>query len=316
MLAATLDDDAGAGARSPASPAEIRALSRLRPLRTIAQIALEWALLLASIWACHRFFSWPLYLLTVIWVGARQHAITVLMHEATHYRLSPDKRVNDLVGNVTTAWPLFLDVASFRDKHFAHHRKVNLPEDPDWVSAQGLFEYKVPKRPWEMALIFLGTLLGFGAYRQIQALFFYGGAPSRPGRLPLAQIGFHAAVFTALALSRALPLYLAYWVVPLLTWMRWAVYLRFLSEHELDARGDVVAMTNTVLPSIVGRLFIGPNNIHYHIEHHLHPSVPFYNLPSLHRILMRDPAHRARARVLDGYPAVLRAACAREEAAR
>jgi fatty acid desaturase len=309
MPAAPPFDDQYVGAAPPALPAEVRALSRLRPWRGVAQIALEWALIAAPIWACHRFFSWPLYLITVIWVGARQHALVILMHEAVHYRLWPDKRVNDALGDVTTAWPLFLEVASYREKHFAHHRHVNTPDDPDWISAQGLFEYRFPKRGWELGLIFVATLLGFGAYRQVQTLLFYR-APARPTRPRYAQLAFHVAVFTALALAGALPLYLAYWLVPLVTWTRWIIYLRFVAEHALDRQGDVVTVTRTVLPSLLGRLLVVPGNIHYHIEHHLYPSVPFYNLPALHRALMRDPAHRARAQVFPGFAPVLEACLA------
>jgi fatty acid desaturase len=314
MPAAPPLDDQYVGASPAASPAEVRALSRLRPWRGVAQIALEWALIAGPVWACHRAFSWPAYALTVIWVGARQHALAVLMHEAVHYRLSADKRVNDAIGDVTAAWPLFLDVASYREKHFAHHRHVNTDDDPDWISARDLFEYRFPMPWWEMALLFAGTMLGFGAFRQVQSLFFYG-APARGARSPVLKLAFYAALFAALALTGSLRLYAAYWIVPLLTWMRWAVYLRFASEHPLGVRGDVVAVTHTVVPSLLGRLFIGPNGIHYHIEHHLYPSVPFYNLPALHRALARDPAHRARARVFDGYPAVLRALVSRRSPA-
>ncbi len=305
MLDPPVLDDQYTGTAPGASPAEVRALSRLEPWRGIAQIALEWALIVLPVWACHRYFSWPAYALTVVWVGARQHALAVLMHEATHYRLWPDKRVNDAIGDATTAWPLFLDVAAYREKHFAHHRHVNTAQDPDWVSAHGLFEYHFPRSAWQLALLFVATMLGFGAYRQVQSLLFYA-APARPSRPPLVRLGFHVALLVGLVLAGALPLYLAYWVVPLLTWTRWIVYLRFVAEHGLDTRGDVVAVTRTVQASLPGRLLVAPGNIHYHIEHHLHPSVPFYNLPALHRALMRDPAHRARAQVFTGYGSVLR----------
>ncbi|MBM2841879.1 MAG: fatty acid desaturase, partial [Bacteroidetes bacterium] len=29
-------------------------------------------------------------------------------------------------------------------------------------------------------------------------------------------------------------------------------------------------------------------NINYHLEHHLYPGVPWYNLPKLHRLLQQD----------------------------
>jgi fatty acid desaturase len=305
-------DDVHVGSAPTRHLADVRALSRLSPWRGLAQIALEWAGIVAAIVACHRWFSWPLYLGTVVWVGARQHALAVLMHEAVHRRLSPDRRVNEAVGEIALAWPLFLGLKAYREIHFAHHRHVNTPEDPDWVSAMGLFEYRFPRRWWELGLLFLATMTGFGAYRQIHTLLFYSrsdlvdAAPPRPARLPIGRIAFYLVVFGALALFHGLPLFLGYWLVPLLTWTRWIVYLRVAAEHLALPRGDLATITRTVVPSLVGRLLVAPDNIHYHLEHHLHPSEPFYNLPELHRVLMDDPEHRARAHVVSGYLAVLR----------
>jgi fatty acid desaturase len=49
-----------------------------------------------------------------------------------------------------------------------------------------------------------------------------------------------------------------------------------------------------------------PRNIHYHIEHHWYPSVPFYNLPALHAELMRQPGFRQQAVVTSSVFASLR----------
>jgi fatty acid desaturase len=38
-----------------------------------------------------------------------------------------------------------------------------------------------------------------------------------------------------------------------------------------------------------------PRSIGYHIEHHWYPSVPFYNLPTLHARLMERAEFRAHA---------------------
>ena len=43
------------------------------------------------------------------------------------------------------------------------------------------------------------------------------------------------------------------------------------------------------------KFFILPRNIGYHIEHHWYPSVPFYRLPELHRLLMARNGFRAHA---------------------
>ena len=39
----------------------------------------------------------------------------------------------------------------------------------------------------------------------------------------------------------------------------------------------------------------------YHLEHHLFPGVPFYNLPKLHLMLMEEEVYQAKAHVTEGY---------------
>ena len=38
-----------------------------------------------------------------------------------------------------------------------------------------------------------------------------------------------------------------------------------------------------------------PHNVGLHLDHHIFPSVPFYNLKKLHEILLKDPAYVAFA---------------------
>ena len=40
----------------------------------------------------------------------------------------------------------------------------------------------------------------------------------------------------------------------------------------------------------VGRFFLFPHQVAYHIEHHLFPSIPHYHLPEAHRLMRRAGA--------------------------
>jgi fatty acid desaturase len=61
------------------------------------------------------------------------------------------------------------------------------------------------------------------------------------------------------------------------------------------------------------RLFSGrgwnEHNVHYHVDHHPYPSVPYYNLPRLHTLLLTQPEYVARAHVTNGYFRGLRLEC-------
>jgi fatty acid desaturase len=64
---------------------------------------------------------------------------------------------------------------------------------------------------------------------------------------------------------------------------------------------EELGSTRTVIPYLWERCFFAPHNISYHLEHHLFPGVPFYNLPKLSAALMRDETYRAKAHITRGY---------------
>lgn len=65
-------------------------------------------------------------------VGAIQHRIGLMGHEASHYLLHPDRKWNDLLAELLCFYPLFGTVAKYRAKHLKHHLYPNDPvQDPN-----------------------------------------------------------------------------------------------------------------------------------------------------------------------------------------
>jgi fatty acid desaturase len=284
-------------------PPTLKALSKIRPWRSILQVALEWFGIAAAIILCQRYWHPALYFLTVIWIGARQNALAVMMHEAVHYRLLPNRKWNDWVGEIFTAWPVLVTVHGFRQTHWAHHRRPNTPEDPDWQRKQNEhFEY--PKSGLDMVLITLRYWLGFYA---IKAVLEANQAVEIPARLRYARLGFYAAIVAASIVFHFWLGLLIYWLVPLFTYFLWIIYVRGVAEHfgGIEDHDDLLRKTRHIEANFFERLLIAPNYIHVHIGHHLYPSVPFYNLRELQRLLMQNPDYAERAHVTRGYVAFL-----------
>ncbi len=87
--------------------------------------------------------------------------------------------------------------------------------------------------------------------------------------------------------------------------------IRSIAEHGMTADpNDDFQNTRTTLASWWERIFIAPNFVNYHLEHHLLTAVPHYALPRMHRLLERK-GRLDGANVVRGYRAVLRAAVAR-----
>jgi fatty acid desaturase len=90
--------------------------------------------------------------------------------------------------------------------------------------------------------------------------------------------------------------------------------IRSIAEHALvPDPNDPLNDTRTTLASWWERLFIAPNCVNYHLEHHLLMTVPHYRLPEMHALL-RERGVLDRACVVQGYLGVLRNAASKPAA--
>src|SRR5262245_34021311 len=69
--------------------AVVKELSALDTTRAILATAGEWAAIAAAIAVCTLFWHPVLYVLAVMVIGARQHALIIMGHDASHYRYLP-----------------------------------------------------------------------------------------------------------------------------------------------------------------------------------------------------------------------------------
>lgn len=94
----------------------------------------------APLWAA------PAILLTIVWVGASQHRLATLTHEAAHYILFRQRLLNELVSELCCMFPMLGTTHSYRVQHLGHHQFPNDPErDPDWTQLrQSGHRYRFP----------------------------------------------------------------------------------------------------------------------------------------------------------------------------
>lgn len=300
--------------------AVVRGLSVLDARKALAALATEWVLVAAAIGvavALEGTRAWPwVYPLVVVFVGARQAALTVIGHDASHYRFLPSRFWNDVVGDALVQWPTFITVEGFRKFHGEHHQHLGEPGDGNrklWRThdAEGNLtrEWTYPKSPAAFAakILWRGALLT-GALWIVRGTI--GAFLFRASNAHLVlRVVWLAAVVGALTAADAWMGFLLYWVVPYCTWHMVAQYVRLVCEHSNVPSDDpAYGATRTTLARPWERWLLVPRNIAYHIEHHWYPSVPFYNLPALHEALMAQPGFRARAVVTDSIVASVRQA--------
>ena len=147
---------------------DLRRLSMVSSGRGVAALVFEWLAIAAAIVLCES-AGRPVLLmaLTTVWIGARLHALGVLMHEATHHRLVEARWLNEALGEVFCGWPLFVSLESYRQNHLAHHQNVNSALDPDWVRKQKP-DWIFPKTRLQLAWLLMRDALGLNLFDHLR----------------------------------------------------------------------------------------------------------------------------------------------------
>lgn len=243
--------------------------------------------------------------LAVLLLGGRQLGLAVLYHDCAHrvfFRAAP---MNDWLGTWLFGGLLNTSLALYRAYHLEHHRHAGTQQDPDLAMASAY-----PASPASMRRKLKRDLTGQTGLKDLRRQ----AASFRLGRnAPF--LTSHAAMLGLLAAAGVAWGYLLWWVAYLFVYQA-VIRIRFMSEHGVakdrlspDAREN----TCTTLASWWERLFIGPNFVNYHLEHHLQAGVPCYRLRGFHNLLQArgffDEAAPAGC-FSNGYLDVLRKATA------
>jgi len=210
------------------------------------------------------------------------HGMINLMHEAVHGNLSRNRRRNDLLGFVF-GLPALLNSTAFGVVHRRHHRHVGTAQDPDEIT-------NVSDNPRVQTLLRAMVLLGGAPLMSVRTLWLGRqlGGHSRRRRIVVetAIMGIVAgAVGAAAWTTGCLAEVFRFWLIPWYFAGQLAV-VRSLFEHGPAAPTERPVETRTVTSTRLLSLF--NVNMNYHLEHHLYPGVPWYELPQLHRLLRRQ----------------------------
>ena len=205
------------------------------------------------------------------------------LHETSHRSAFRSRRANESVAWVAGLL-LLIAPTWFRHYHMAHHRWTQDPaRDPELETAKpgSLASWMLHVSGLPLWRAQLSTLLRLAIGR---GDFIYLPPRDRPkaereARLMLA---FYAAVaLAALIFQSWLPILI--WLGPLLLGQP-LLRLFLLAEHgACPLVPDMLANTRTTFTTAAVRRLCW--NMNFHAEHHAYPSVPFFALPELHRLL-------------------------------
>lgn len=298
MYAEVVDEADGQFSRRidrKALAAVTREMSQVNNGRALLTLACQWLGIAAAfgfVLMVDRWWAWPI---AAVIIASRQHALLALMHESAHYHFLSNRAVSDVVSDMLCAFPLNMTTAGYRHEHMLHHRYVNTPQDPYWAGQIPDASWHFPRTPLRATAVFLGDALGIYAPTHLKVVMpwtywgrLVGKAQPRISAFEHARYWFYVATLvTVLVTTGAWMHWLLLWVMPTTTVMMAFFRMRALGEHPLEAdpKGDETLETRDVAATPLEAFFIAPLNVHYHLTHHSFPSVPFYNLPAMHKEL-------------------------------
>ncbi|MGJ7508384.1 fatty acid desaturase family protein [Variovorax sp. GT1P44] len=312
---------------------ELLLLQRKSSWKAAWMLAVNWSLIVASFGLV---IVWPgvaTVALAMLVLAGRQLGLGILMHECAHRSFTPSRPLNDWIGQWLCAAPVFADLTIYRSYHMTHHVKTGTADDPDLPNYRGypvsaaslgrkvlrdLLGLTGLKAAATLAVLYAHAepeKLRFGyAYKKLgaESATTGGGAPGQRGLRHLLRNARRILLVHALALALLWacghPMAYLLWPATWLTTYMLISRIRNAAEHGAlpgTMSQDIWSNTRTVRAAWWERLLFAPNFVNYHVEHHLAPTVPSYNLRRMHRLL-RDKGALQSAHIASGYVQVVR----------
>jgi fatty acid desaturase len=253
---------------------------------------------------------WPIMVpLMVVVIGNRQLGLFILMHDAAHGLLHPNRALNDW----SARWFCGSELDSYRPYHLQHHRYVQQSEDPDLVLSAPF-----PVTALSLRRKIIRDLTGQTFFKQRLGPIIGRIKLRKPGEaawpLIVEEVGkqriflsLNAGGFALFAMAGLGWAWLLMWLLPMATWLPLVTRLRNIAEHALIAQNgtDPLRHARTTRANFLERLCIAPYWVNYHCEHHMFTQIPCWNLPVAHRALV-EKGVAARMEVQPGYATILR----------
>jgi fatty acid desaturase len=303
---------------------EISTLMVRSDLKAFWEIIFTWGIIIGSL-AIAIIWTNPITIfLAWVFVGARQLALAILMHDFAHYSMFNSKALNQWAGQWLCAYPIFLDLEKYRTYHLRHHSHTGTNKDPDMPLVE-----MYPSSSKSMIRKFGRDLLGVSGLKSYLGIILMnmglleyelgGGVkwiepkPNVRKRILLFFKNLGGPILVNLIIFSIFwllgkPLFYLLWFLPMISSTMFFLRIRSIAEHGVTPdRNDPMQNTRTTLAAWWQKLLFAPHNVHYHLEHHLLMTVPSYNLPKMHHLLLEKGLLEG-ACVEEGYSNVLKKA--------
>ncbi|MCC7437446.1 MAG: fatty acid desaturase [Armatimonadetes bacterium] len=240
---------------------------------------------------------WFLQILGIIGMSCAMIRGGFLVHEASHHTLMKTRKWNAVFG-VAFGIPIAMPVTIYGYFHRIHHAYERTERDPGNLEFMAQKLHIHPTLLQWLVLI-VGTELSI-LQTVLTALVMVVRSKRRDILVEYLLVAlFFFSVFSFITLTE----FMVVWVLPFLL-AATAMNVRIIAEHELPVSLESqFTRTRTVVSNRLIQWILYNGN--FHLEHHLYPKVPAYNLPRLHRLLQEE-FRTANSSIYSGYGAFMR----------
>jgi fatty acid desaturase len=306
------------------NPKDIREFAEKSDLKGAWLLGFNW-FLIACAFALPSLWLNPITIIvSMIILANRQLGLAILMHECSHYSLFKTHKLNQVLGKIFCGAPVLANLDGYRTYHLKHHKDAGTTDDPDYPNYKN---YPVTKQ--SLVRKVLRDFTGLTGIKTLYALLLMNAgllsydmsyqSNATDKKLHVLQIMtnlakslalpliVHLSLFAVLASLGNAWLYLLWWVSYFTIYM-FIIRIRNAAEHGnvpdlLDK--NPLKHARTTYASWWERLIFAPNYVNYHLEHHLRPNIPCYNLKAFHHYLCAK-GHMEDVKVAQGYMDVIR----------
>ncbi|MEM7393346.1 MAG: fatty acid desaturase [Verrucomicrobiota bacterium] len=203
------------------------------------------------------------------------NACFLLIHEATHGLLCPNRSANRWLAVVLSGFG-FVSYSAYRAMHLQHHTHLGDENDPDDYA-------NYTDKKWLIWFLHYNRLL----WATILYTLVLPGVVRKRGtredvKAMTTEYMILLPIYVLVFLTVPLALLFKVWLMPFIL-TNFMINIRGLSQHGIaDAQDPLLASRSIEAGPLVRFCFVNEN---YHLEHHLFPGVPAFNLHRLHRLI-------------------------------
>ena len=260
---------------------EINQLKKVNSFLSCSSILFNWVLILISIYGI-LFLEGPLTLLFFLILGSRMRALMNLIHDGSHNNLFSNSKVNDFVVNIFCAYFMFESIEKYRKSHLLHHKFLGTILDPD------VKEHK--KQGFDDLtgdILTIKKLFLISINRNSISYSLFNNFLKNNQKINIFTFWLILVItigFSPLIMIKVIGILL---IAKLFFYHPIRVIAEFLDHAGLKTEG-LLSYTRTLPIRNFLSIVLRPHNDHFHLLHHLNPSIPHYSLEKAHKIYLRS----------------------------